>query len=477
MKQKYVWIGFIAVLVLGISTFIGCDDDSHDVVRFVGKAVYSGTSDPFVDIPVKVTDGQNTHCQTTTDAGGQFTLTVRISDIDGAYYLLAGDSTCVPKKVTLGGFGRMEVDLGSIEVEGPSLPIVETKPVSAIAASSATCGGNVTNDGRMQVTARGICWSTSEEPMIEDSHTTNGTGKGEFQTKITGLERNTTYYVRAYATNAKGTAYGNQVTFATTTGLPTVTTADITNITATSAKCGGEVLDNGGFTVTARGICWNTMGNPDINEPTKTTNGNGKGSFSSNMTGLTPDVTYYVRAYAANEKGINYGEEKQFKTRDGAAIVTTGTITDIKAISAIGNVTVTDAGGTTLKSCGICWSTNNPSPTTEDNTQEASGKAVNTSYPCNMIGLSPNTTYYVRAYAKTDMMKTTYGEMKSFKTTDGLPIVETTTTTATSTKITSGGKITSDEGYSITARGVCYSTTNSTPTIADDHTTSGTGIY
>ncbi len=577
MKQKYVWIGFIAVLVLGISTFMSCDDDSHDVVRFVGKAVYSGTSDPFVDIPIKVTDGQNTHCQTTTDAGGQFTLTVRISDIDGAYYLLAGDSTCVPKRVTLGGFGRMEVDLGSIEVEGPSLPIVETKPVSAVAASSATCGGNVVNDGRMQVTARGICWSTSEEPMIEDSHTTNGTGKGEFQTKITGLERNTTYYVRAYATNAKGTAYGNQVTFATTTGLPTVTTADITNITATTAKCGGEVISDGGFTVTARGICWNTMGNPDIND-SKTTNGNGNGTFTSNMTGLTPNTTYYVRAYAKNEKGTNYGEENIFKTLDGVATITIAEATNITASSATCSVTVTDAGGITLKSCGICWSTNpnpttadnktvasgqqlntaypcnmsnlepnttyyirgyaitdattaystpktfttkdgkavislgeisnimaltatssvnisnaggatiqscgicwstNPNPTTADNKTVASGKQLNTAYPCNMSNLEPNTTYYVRGYAITDAT-TAYSTPKTFTTKDGLPVVSTSATTATSTKITSGGTISSDGGYSIIERGVCYSTTNTTPTIADvyiNEGTTGTGSF
>ena len=76
-------------------------------------------------------------------------------------------------------------------------------------------GGNVTADGGATVTARGICWSTSQNPTISGSHTTDGTGTGTFTSNMTGLEPNTTYYVRAYATNSAGTAYGDQVSFTT----------------------------------------------------------------------------------------------------------------------------------------------------------------------------------------------------------------------------------------------------------------------
>ena len=96
-------------------------------------------------------------------------------------------------------------------------PTVTTNSVSDITAIAATCGGNVTNAGSTSVTQRGVCWSTSQNPTVNNSHTTNGGGTGSFTSSITGLSANTTYYVRAYATNAAGTAYGEQRSFTTTT--------------------------------------------------------------------------------------------------------------------------------------------------------------------------------------------------------------------------------------------------------------------
>lgn len=93
-----------------------------------------------------------------------------------------------------------------------SLPSVSTKVVSD---TTATCGGNVTNDGGAKVTARGVCWNTTGNPTIMDSHTTDGSGLGEFTSSLTGLVPLTTYYVRAYATNDLGTAYGEEKNFTT----------------------------------------------------------------------------------------------------------------------------------------------------------------------------------------------------------------------------------------------------------------------
>ncbi len=98
---------------------------------------------------------------------------------------------------------------------GESLPIVATMDVYFITSSSATIDGNVIADGGAEVTARGVCWSTSEEPTTSDSKTTDGTGVGEFTSTITDLQTNTKYYLRAYATNSKGTAYGEQKEFTT----------------------------------------------------------------------------------------------------------------------------------------------------------------------------------------------------------------------------------------------------------------------
>lgn len=102
-----------------------------------------------------------------------------------------------------------------------TLPTVTTNGISDITQTTATGGGNVTNDGGASITARGVCWSTSHNPTVSGNHTTNGTETGSFTSNITELTPNTVYYVRAYATNSIGTAYGNEVNFTTQSVVPT----------------------------------------------------------------------------------------------------------------------------------------------------------------------------------------------------------------------------------------------------------------
>ncbi len=99
------------------------------------------------------------------------------------------------------------------------LPTITTNSISNITSNSATCGGNVTNAGGSTITNRGVCWGTSSNPTISNSKTSNGTGIGSFTSSITGLSANTTYYVRAYATNSAGTAYGSQISFTTSNSV------------------------------------------------------------------------------------------------------------------------------------------------------------------------------------------------------------------------------------------------------------------
>ena len=107
------------------------------------------------------------------------------------------------------------VFLDAIKFASAELPKVTTNDVTNIAAISATSGGNITGNGNSSITARGVCWSTTENPTINDNKTVNGSGTGSFTSEITGLEHNTTYYVRAYATNSVGTAYGEEKSFTT----------------------------------------------------------------------------------------------------------------------------------------------------------------------------------------------------------------------------------------------------------------------
>jgi hypothetical protein len=101
----------------------------------------------------------------------------------------------------------------------PTLPTVTTAPITSINTNSADCGGEVISDGGVVVTARGVCWSTSLNPTVSDSHTTDGAGTGMFTSSITGLTPGITYHVRAYATNSVGTSYGSDLTLTTAFNL------------------------------------------------------------------------------------------------------------------------------------------------------------------------------------------------------------------------------------------------------------------
>lgn len=190
--------------------------------------------------------------------------------------------------------------------------ILTTDSVEFITNFSPTVYSNISFEGGAKVTEKGICWSTSPNPSISDNKTIVGNGTGRFISNISGLTPNTTYYVRAYATNSVGTAYGNEISF-TTAFLPTVTTDSITFITAISATSGGKISFDGGAPVTARGICWSTSPNPTIADY-KTINGNGTGNFTIDITALKQNKNYYVRAYAVNYAGIAYGNEISFTT-------------------------------------------------------------------------------------------------------------------------------------------------------------------
>jgi len=121
--------------------------------------------------------------------------------------------------------------------------------------------------------------------------------------------------VRAYATNSVGTSYGADLTLTTlATVIPTVTTTAISSILNTTATSGGIVSSDGGASVNFRGVCWSTTTNPTVSLTTKTVDGSGTGEFTSSITGLTANTTYYVRAYATNSVGTSYGAQQTFTT-------------------------------------------------------------------------------------------------------------------------------------------------------------------
>ena len=193
------------------------------------------------------------------------------------------------------------------------IPTVTTTAASSITANSAVGGGTIVSDGGAAIVAKGVCIDTAHNPTISGIHTSDTSSTGIFVSNITGLLPGTTYYVRAYATNSVGTAYGNEISFTTLAMLPTVITTVASSITYSSAVSGGEVQNDGGAPVTVRGVCWGTAHNPTISD-SHTTDSVGIGVFTSRINGLAANTTYYVRAYATNTAGTAYGNEVTFNT-------------------------------------------------------------------------------------------------------------------------------------------------------------------
>jgi uncharacterized protein (TIGR02145 family) len=300
----------------------------------------------------------------------------------------------------------------SCKKDKPTPPSINTSDVTAISYTTATSGGNLTNEGSSAVLSMGICWNTTTGPTIDNSKTVQNAALGAFVSNINQLSQNTKYYVRAYATNSAGTSYGNEVTFTTIQiGVPALTTAAITSITQTSSVSGGNITSDNGAPILARGICWSTSVNPTTAD-NKTIDGADIGNFVSNLTGLIGNTLYYVRAYATNSVGTQYGNQVSFATSPLMPTITTTSVTSISTTTAVSGGNIISDGGGAVTVRGVCWNTS--SVPTISNSKTSNGVGLG-NFISNLTGLSGGTTYYIRAYA-TNSAGTAYGSEINFTT-------------------------------------------------------------
>lgn len=203
-----------------------------------------------------------------------------------------------------------------------SAPVVTTTSPTNVTSSTATLNGQVNAKG-LSTTVKFLLWTSSNVSSPWEYNASPSTVSGSTTTNVsislTGFSASTTYYYKVVATSSAGTTNGNTISFTTpvsggsTSSLPLVTSTTPSVTSSTTAIGGGNVSSQGTASVTQRGVCWNTTGNPTIND-LRSINGSGTGSYSANLTGLQPNTTYYVRAYATNTYGTAYGNQVTIHT-------------------------------------------------------------------------------------------------------------------------------------------------------------------
>ena len=185
------------------------------------RGVFWGTSQNPVTTGTKLQIGSGT---------GEFSTDLAGLESNTVYYVTAYATNSV---------GTSYGEEVSFTTYPSTVPELTTTAVSGITQTTATSGGNISNDGGADVTVRGVCWGTSPNPTIADNYTSDGAGTGIFSSNLSGLTINTRYYVRAYATNSIGTGYGNELIFATKGATGTV--SDLDGNTYSTIQIGTQV--------------------------------------------------------------------------------------------------------------------------------------------------------------------------------------------------------------------------------------------
>ena len=238
-------------------------------------------------------------------------------------------------------------------------PGVVTNSATNITMYAASLTGNITSNGGSAITSRGICYATTANPDTSALHSSENPGTGVFVSNITGLTPSVTYHYRAYAINNTGIAYGADSVFTTLAApvIPAVVTDSVYNIWYNNVNVAANVINDGGATITSRGICWGLNTNPNINDSVIYANGT-LGSFNVYINNLTHNTTYYVRAFAANSAGISYGNQLSYTTKK---IIPDYNISNVKGVNADG---VADSVNVNCRLTGVVHGINYKSTST-----------------------------------------------------------------------------------------------------------------
>ena len=364
-------------------------------------------------------------------------------------------------------------------------PTVMLYNVGDITDKTATFIGSVISVGSSRVMHYGFCWGKEENPDIESAESCNFgdcSSAKDFVYSANMLEESTTYYVRAYAENSTGISYSNQLKFTTYEAAkrPEVQTLEVNNVQSSSANVTGRILKVGhNDGVIQHGHVWSRTPNPTTdNSKTELGAMNATGTFVSAISGLDPNVTYHVRAYATNSIGTSYGDDITFVTATDIVSLTTAGVYEIVHDKATVAGSISYLGGNTIKERGVCWGID-PNPTTND-THKTSNDTSNR-FEVRIDGLSEKTSYHARAYVVTAENKAFYGNDVVFSTTHEIHLPQSAATSVSNigtSSATFSSSLLNDGDGNISDCGFCYSRTPE-PTIEDTKVSLGkkTGVF
>ena len=293
----------------------------------------------------------------------------------------------------------------SCKKDGVTTPAVKTTSVQVDKNNNiASANGEVTSEGASAVSKRGFVWSTVANPTVSDALSSNQFGPGVFTQQISGLNLGATYYLRAYATNANGTTYGNQIDFKTLTAGK-FASISFDSLSFKSVKVNVNIESLGDISIKSIGVCYSKTGTPSITSDTTTilhSNITDK-SFSVGIKNLTVNTKYFIRSFINTNLGAFYSDEINVTTKQ----YTQGTfgdvvITSLSNLSADAKVNILTLGDAPIKSMGLCFATTNDPVFKTDSSTLIHSNKTDQIFTLALRNIKENTKYYVRAFINSD---------------------------------------------------------------------------
>jgi len=347
------------------------------------------------------------------------------------------------------------------------VPKFNSSNVISFEAYLAKVSAFIVLDGGDPVSNRGFCFSKNPNPSL-----VNGTvipvGKGTlyYEATLLNLSPNQKYYVRPYATNNIGTAYGKQVEFTTSVGPAKMGNIQVSSITSTSARFDASIISAEGGNLSRRGFVISKNSDPYLYNGTVIEQGNGIGSFAHTIQNLEKSTRYYVKAFGVNESGVSHSSQVMFTTLGFPNVSTNTNASNVGYNNFFVSGIVNSDGGSPILERGFCLNTSG-NPNVNENRIRVGGQLG--SYQAEYNGLRAGTTHYYRAYAINEV-GVAYGDVVSVNTrANTQPVITRTPAlgSVSNRQINVTGYLDSDGGLQITDRGFLYSRSTSNPSWND----------